>query len=389
MNPNSTRLSPWLGLLLLWASGFTLRITVLSVPPLSIEMTQAFGLSVAGTGALTMLPLVAIGLGALPVAWLVARFGVKQTIVVGLLMMGVAASLRGFALTTQGLFAWSVVMGLAIAAVQTALPSAVQIWSPAQLARGAAVYLNGMMVGELAGAGFTIPLVLPWVGGDWRYALVFWGGVSVLVMLAVGWLSPATTPSASTSRSGAVPQINDWQAWRFGVLLGSSIVSFYILNSYAAAILKGRGEMELLPVFLFLFNAMPLPGSLLVLAKPSWIARKTPVFASGIACAVGLLGFFFGSGWWAMAFAMLTGFAATVQLILLMSIPSVIATGHQVGRLAAGMTCVGYGLAFLIPYLGGVMAESFSDNDYALVPAIVLAGGSLVLVGRRLRAPYA
>ena len=378
----------WLGLLLLWACGFTLRITVLSVPPLSIQMTEAFGLSVAETGALTMLPLVAIGLGALLAAWLVARFGIKQTIIGGLLIMAVAASLRGYALTSVGVFGFSILMGLAIASVQTALPAAVQVWSPTQMARGAAVYLNGMMVGELAGAGVTIPAVLPAVGNDWRLALVFWGVISLLVMALVMALSPATPIAKTTVKGSAFPKINDRQAWQFGVMMGASIVSFYIINSYAAAILEGRGELDLLPVFLFLFNAMPLLGSLLVLAKTDWIARKIPALVSGLAAAIGLFGFFLSSGVWAIGFAMLTGFSATVQLILLVSIPSVIASGPNVSRLIAGMTCIGYGLAFVIPYLGGALAEHYAHNDFALIPAVVLAFGCLVCVGRRWDRPY-
>lgn len=67
---------------------------------------------------------------------------------------------RGWVDDAVWLWAASILMGLSIAAFQTALPSAVSIWTPSHLALGSAVYLNGMMVGELAAAGLTIPWVM-------------------------------------------------------------------------------------------------------------------------------------------------------------------------------------------------------------------------------------
>ncbi len=159
-------------LIVLWLVGWTLRVPVLVTPPLATQMADTFGLGEAEVGALTMLPIVAVALGAIPAAWIIARFNLRVAIMGGILVMTTASLARGYAPSSTVMFTMSVVMGLGIAVFQTALPAATRAWTPTHVALGSATYLNGMMVGELSGAGLTLPLVLPLAEGDWRMALV-------------------------------------------------------------------------------------------------------------------------------------------------------------------------------------------------------------------------
>lgn len=76
-------------------------------------------------------------------------------------------------------------------------------------------------------------------------------------------------------------------------------------------------------------------------------------------------------GWAFWISALGVGFAATVQLILLTSLPPSIATGIAVTWLSAGMTLIGFTVAFLFPSLGGWLAEKSGRIEIALLPAIV------------------
>jgi CP family cyanate transporter-like MFS transporter len=89
-----------------------------------------------------MLPVVAIAFGAIPAAWCIHRFGIKGTISGGIAVMALASLARGFMPNALSLFSVSIVMGLGIAAFQTALPSAVKVWTPKHVALGSAVYLR-------------------------------------------------------------------------------------------------------------------------------------------------------------------------------------------------------------------------------------------------------
>ena len=53
---------------MLWLVGWTLRVPVLSDPPLATRIADAFALGETGVGALTMLPVVAVAFGAIPAA---------------------------------------------------------------------------------------------------------------------------------------------------------------------------------------------------------------------------------------------------------------------------------------------------------------------------------
>ena len=378
---------------ILWLIGWTLRVPVLAAPPLATRMADAFGLDAAGIGALTMLPVVAIAFGAIPAALIIGRFGLKTAIVGGVLLMALASMARGYAPSSVVLFVASVVMGLGVAVFQTALPSATRVWTPGHVALGNAVYLNGMMVGEMSGAGLTLPVVLPLAGGDWRMALLLWSVPIVVIAIAAALVrSPADEAVAPAdadcvSRATSFPRWNEAQVWQFGMLLAGSVVMFYIFNSYAAIILQDRGETEHLAWLLFAYNATPLLASFVVLAAPHWIGQRGPIAASAALSVVGLAGFAFLSGWASWLGALLTGFASSVELILLMSLPAAIAQGRAVTRLSAGMTLVGFGVAFVLPLAGGWLAKKVDWLEFALIPSLVFGVVVLLLVGRARRYP--
>jgi len=370
---------PILQLTLLWCIGWTLRITVLAAPPLAAEIRDSYFLGEAGVGALTMLPVVAIAFGAIPAAWCIHKFGVKVTISGGITFMALASLARGFMPNALFLFSASIIMGFGIAAFQTALPAAVKSWTPKHVALGSAVYLNGMMVGEFSGAGLTIPLVLPLAGGSWQTALVIW---SIPLFAIAAWTLITRQPKARREVERWNPNWNDRQAWQFGLLLAGSIVVFFIINAYAAITLEKRGETHILPMFLLAFNLTPLLASVIVLSRPSWIGKSFPVAISAFTAAVGLAGFILFDGLVSWVLAVIAGLSATVELILLVSLPSKIAEGMGVSRLSAGMTAIGYATAFLVPLLGGWLAIVTKISELALWPAMVFAFATVALVGR-------
>ncbi|MDA9982412.1 MFS transporter [Gammaproteobacteria bacterium] len=376
----------------LWLIGWTLRVPILSAPPLATRIADSFGLGEAGIGALTMLPIVAVAFGALPAAWLIGRFGLRTTIVGGIVVMAFASIARGYVPSTALLFSVSILMGLGVAVFQTALPAAVRTWTPLHVASGSAIYLNGMMVGEFAGAGLTLPLVLPMADGDWRAALVIWAVPILLIALLAFFARPAkygqTDVNAAENQSDsrtALPRWNDGQVWQFGLLLACSIVIFYAINAYAGAVLRSRGEEQALAGFLFAFNLTPLLASFIVLSAPQWIGKRNPLGASAIVATLGLAGFIFLEGWAAWAAAVIAGLTSTIELILLVSLPATIAKGLGVTRLSAGTTLIGYAIAFVLPLIGGWIAEGAGRTEVALLPALVFSIAMIPALGRTRR----
>ena len=372
----------------------SLRVPILAAPPLATRIADTFDMGEVGTGALTTLPVVAVAFGAIPAAWIIARFSLRLVIVAGLLVMVAASVARGLVPTTTMLFAVSIVMGLGVAVFQTALPAATRCWTPSHVALGSAVYLNGMMVGELSGAGLTLPLMLPLAGGDWRYALFIWAipilFITLLVALfrlpvaaAVDKNAESTCPSLSS----ALPKLRDGRVWQYGFLLASTIVAFFVINAYSGMILRARDETEALQGFLFAYNATPLLASIIVLAVPGWVGLRAPVAVSSLLSAAGLAGFVLFESWASWAAALITGCASTVALILMISLPPAIARGHAITRLSAGMTLIGFAFSFVLILIGGWFAGITGWIEMALIPSLVFMVAALAALGRAVRYP--
>jgi CP family cyanate transporter-like MFS transporter len=376
----------------LWLIGWTLRVPILAGPPLATRIADTFGLGEAGIGAITMFPILAVAFGALPAAWLIARFGLRTAIASGIAVMAFASIARGYVPSSTLLFAVSILMGLGVAVFQTALPAAVRSWTPSHVAMGSAIYLNGMMVGEFTGAGLTLPFVLPLAAGDWRMALVIWAVPILLIALIAFLVQPPKDGKAEANAADSqiktrdiLPRWNDGQVWQFGLLLACSIVVFFAINAYAGAVLRSRGEEQALAGLLIAFNLTPLLASIAVLSAPHWIGKRNPLGVSAIVAALGLAGFMFLEGWASWAAAVIAGLTSTIELILLVSLPATIAKGLGVTRLSAGTTLIGYAVAFVLPIVGGWIAEGTGRTEVALLPALVFTIAMIPALGRERR----
>ncbi|MCE8044366.1 MFS transporter [Halomonas desiderata] len=387
---NAVTRTPYGMLAIMWLVGWTLRVPILTAPPLAINIADSFGLGEAGIGALTMLPVVAVAFGAIPAAWIITKFGLRTAIVGGLICAAAASMGRGQAPSAELLFFASVVMGFGIAVCQTALPLATRAWTPTHLALSSTVYLNGMMAGELSAAGLTRPIVLPLANFDWRIALLLWSIPIITVAILVLLSRPANTESSPNSTGKkelfpepSIPSLGDGRVWQYGILLGSSVVAFFIINAYSASVLQARGESEALSALLLAYNSTPLLASLCLLLVPHWIGKRAPLAIFAVAAVIGLSGFIFFEGWLSWISALIVGYSATVKTILLVSLPPRIASGTAVTRLSAGMTLIGFSLAFLIPLLGGWMADITGSVKMALYPALAFLIIALSSLGRR------
>jgi CP family cyanate transporter-like MFS transporter len=280
-------------------------------------------------------------------------------------------------------------MGLGVAVFQTALPAATRVWTPTHVALGSAVYLNGMMLGELSGAGLTLPLVLPLAGGDWRFALILWAipilliaALVALVRLPIELSDTKDIESTCLAPNKSLPSWKDGRVWQYGLLLASSAVAFFAINAYSGTLLRARGETEALGGLLFAYNAMPLVASFIVLAVPKWIGLRAPIAVSAVLAAAGMAGFVLLDSWASWAAALVTGCASTVELILIVSLPPAIAKGIAVTRLSAGMTLVGFTIAFALTLVGGWFADITGWIEMALIPSLVFMIVALAALGR-------
>ena len=181
-------------LCLLWLAGISMRVTVLAVPPVIRLIHDDLHMTETQVGLLIGLPLMTWAIAAVPGSLLIARFGAVQTLIVGLLLTGLAAAARAAMPNIWLLYLATLLMGFGIAVMQPAIPTLVHERVPRHVGLGTAVASNGMLVAVAAGPTLTIPVVLPLIGQSWRLDLVVWA-IPVFLTAALfllfaprGWL---------------------------------------------------------------------------------------------------------------------------------------------------------------------------------------------------------
>jgi MFS transporter, CP family, cyanate transporter len=153
-----------LALVVPWLAGACLRLTILAVPPILPLLHADLGLSEVQVGLLSALPPLVFAIAAVPGAFLVARFGIRETLMTGLVMNAVASAARGAIHSVGFLYATTVFMGAGVSITQPVLPPLVRTRFPDRVGFPTAVYTNGLLVGGILAVPLTVPLVLPLVG---------------------------------------------------------------------------------------------------------------------------------------------------------------------------------------------------------------------------------
>jgi CP family cyanate transporter-like MFS transporter len=366
-------------LFLLWLVGADLRLTVLSVPPVLPLIHRDLGLDEKGVAALTGLPVLVFALIAVPGSLLIARLGARRAIIVGLVTAALATALRGVGPSASMLFAMTFLMGTGIAIMQPALPALVSAWFSGRAALATAVYANGLLVGETLGAGLTLPLVLPLVGGSWEWSLAAWGAPVLLTALL---MLPARPPAAAGA--GAIGRVRWWPDWRdprtwqLGLVQGGGSALYFACNAFIPDYLHAVGRPELINACLTALNSGQLPASFVILLfAPRLAGRKQPMMAVAAVSFLCLAGLLVPEPAVMVASAAIIGFAAAFILILTLALPPLLAPADDVHRLSAGMMTISYALAFVVPLLGGAVWDATAVTATAFLPGAI--GALLVL----------
>ncbi len=369
----------WPLLAVLWLLGIDLRLTILAVPPVLPLIHRALGLDEKMVAALIGLPVLLFGIAAVPGSLVIARLGARRAVILGILLVGFGSSLRGVGPSVAMLFTMTGVMGVGVAVMQPALPTLVSAWFPARVPLATASYANGLLIGEMLAASLTIPFVLPLVGGSWPASFVFW---SVPVLATVLIVLFATPQAKIQVRPEGVRWWPDWgeiRTWQLGLTLGGVSALYFGCNAFLPGYLHAIGRPGLVDAGLTALNTGQIPASFLImLLGRRVVGRRAPFIALALLGLVSLGGLLVPAAWVMIAAAALIGFSGAGGLILALALPPYLAQPHDVHRMAAGMLAIGYGLSFLLPYLGGAVWDATHLTLAALFPGV--AGAVLVVV---------
>jgi CP family cyanate transporter-like MFS transporter len=373
--------SPALLFTLLWLSGMGLRLTLLAVPPVIPLIHAELHLTETEIGTLGTLPSLLLAAAAIPGSALIAWFGARTALIVGLLLVGFGSAARGAADDIGVLYVTTMITAAGVAIMQPSMPPLVRAWLPARVPLATAVYTNGLLVAETLAVALTLPLVLPLAGGSWRLSFVYWGVPVVLTAFLVAVLAPRTQPRAS----GAAPMRwwpnwRDKQLWRLALCLGCINTCYFATNTFLPDYLTAIGRRDLISAALTSLNFCQLPASFLMLAiAPRIVRRPAAYMTAGALNLVGVLGIILMPGWPVVAWAGLIGFAGAGGLILVLALPPLLSAPEDVHRLASAMFTISYPCAVLMSVLGGYLWDATAIPWIAFAPIGFCAAALAIL----------
>ena len=382
-------------LALLWLGGVAARMPILAIPPVVPLIRDDLHLSETAVGFLNGLPLGMFALAAVPGSLLVARLGVRRTMLYGLVLTAGASAARSASIDALTLFAASALTGFAVAVMQPALPSLVRSWVPARVPLGTAVYTNGMVSGATAGPAFTIPFVLPWVGASWRLDLVAWSAAIGVIAVLFAAFAPRIIEapvSAVAAPHRWWPNWRDPLIWWLGIGFGSTNTVYFGANAFLPDYLVALGRPDLLAMSLGWLNGAQLITSFALL----WLAdraqrRVWPYLVFGPLSVAAFVAIVVLGGAWIVLAAAILGVAAAVPFVLILALPPVLSAPGDVHRTAAGMFTISYALAVIVPVICGAIWDLTGAAWSAFVPLAICAVVMTVLGVRlsRYRGPPA
>ncbi|MCC9309374.1 MFS transporter [Kitasatospora sp. RB6PN24] len=382
--PVRTKLAhPALLLIGIMLVALNMRSCLAAVSPMVGEIQRTFGLSATVGGLITTVPVLFQGVGAPLTPRLTRRFGTERVVFGAVLTLGAGVLLRVLP-SVAALYAGCVVIGVAIAVLNVAMPGLVKREFPHRAPAMTGAYSTAMLVGATLAAGSSVPLEHV-LGGGWRASLSVW---SVLALVAAAaWLPQVlrarqlapTSPTAAQA-APAKPIAGLWRlplAWQISLFMGVSSLMVYVLVAWMPTILAdhGMGRDESGLVFAF-SNLVQVSGAFLVPLLAGRMTRQrglAVLMAALNAAGITLLLIAPVSGAWVAAAVLGVAQGGSFGLGLAFL---VLRTGSAAGAAQLGgmSQAIGYLIAAVGPVGAGALHQLTGGWTAVLVVLLVLAG---------------
>jgi MFS transporter, CP family, cyanate transporter len=370
---------------LLWLAGVAMRMTLLVMPPVIPQVHDELHLSETQVGLLIGLPLAIFAIAAIPGSLLIARIGATIAVTLGMTIAAIAGGARAAAVDVWTLYAAAIVSAFGVAIMQPGMPTLVREWLPHRIAVGTIGYSAGMLMGAMLPAVFTIALVLPAVGGDWRLDVVFWAVPALLMAPVFLLLSPRTRGGRDKFVAGGGNWWPDWKnplVWLLGFTFASNNSTYFVTSAFIGDYLVSLGKPELLgPALGWLNGSQIFAVAVLLLTANRLQLRAWPFLVFGpIMLAAFVVLLVFTSSSLAIVTAMaVVGVAAAVTMTAILALPALLAAPADIPRTAAGMFTVSYTCAVIIPTICGGLWDLTGKPWTVFVPVLICCMALTVL----------
>ncbi|MFB2647983.1 cyanate transporter [Shewanella mangrovisoli] len=362
LSPRGNQLMIGVSLLLI---GLNLRPILASVGPLLPSIQQDISLSFALASMLTLLPVLAMGMGCFVGFKIAKGLGFANTVTVSLLFLLIATAMRFWVETANTLICSALLAGMGIALIQTLMPTLIK-----QNFADKTPLMMGLYVTTIMGGAAMAASSAPFIAADlgWRAGLGHWTWLALIAILL--WIV-SRKHLALPSHTDKQAEYSFWRyrrSWLLALFFALGTSCYVCVLAWLApyAIELGYSQTQAGLALGFLTSMEVIAG----LVFP-WLASKSTDRRAIIAllCLLQLIGF--------MGFAL----APQVSIFLwaalaglgiggIFPLSLIVTMDHQqnpllAGKLTAFVQGIGYSIAAISPWIAGLIRDNFQSFNMA------------------------
>lgn len=342
-----------------------LRPSMAAVGPLLSAIRGDIALSFSLASLLTMLPVMAMGLAMFFGLGVSQRIGEQRTVVLSLLIIGVATVSRLFLDSAAELILSAVLAGIGIALIQALMPALIKSRFSDNVSVCMGLYVTSIMGGAAIAASFA-PLVMIRTG-SWRVGLAIWAALA-LVALLFWYVQRERLPAqpAQAQRNGSF--FGNSRAWLLAIFFGLGTASYTCVLAWLAPYYVEKGWSEQNAGLLLGFlTAMEVLSGLLTpaIANRSRDRRLVLVVLLALIMA-GFCGLILSPQYLTLLWPCLLGLGigGLFPMSLIVSLDH-LDNPRRAGGLTAFVQGIGYLIAGLSPLIAGLIRDQLGSFEWA------------------------
>lgn len=359
-----------------------LRPSMAAVGPLLTGIRGDIPLSFSLASLLTMLPVMAMGLAMFFGIGISQRLGEQRTVVLSLLIIGLATVSRLFLDSTAELIISAIAAGIGIALIQALMPALIKSRFSDNVAVCMGLYVTSIMGGAAIAASFA-PLVMTRTG-SWRVGLAIWAVLALVALLF--WIAQRRgIPTLPAQAPRQESFFGNSRAWLLAIFFGLGTASYTCVLAWLAPYYVEKGWSEQNAGLLLGFlTAMEVISGLLTpaIANRSRDRRLVLVVLLGL-IMVGFCGLTLSPQHLSLLWPCLLGLGigGLFPMSLIVSLDH-LDNPRRAGGLTAFVQGIGYLIAGLSPLMAGMIRDQLGSFEWAWWALTGVVGLMILMVLR-------
>jgi CP family cyanate transporter-like MFS transporter len=360
-----------------------LRPSMAAVGPLLSSIRGDVPLSFSSAALLTMLPVMAMGLAMFFGMGLAKRVGEHRSIVLSLLVIGLATLSRLWLDSALELIVSAVAAGVGIALIQAVMPALIKSRFSDNVSLFMGLYVTAIMGGAALAAAFA-PFVQVQTG-SWRTGLAIWAALALLALVFWYAQRAAVQPMPQAGTGAQESFFGNRRAWLLAIFFGLGTASYTCVLAWLAPYYVELGWSEQNAGLLLGFlTAMEVVSGLVTPAIANRRQDKRGVVAVLLVLIIlGFCGLILSPHHLSLLWPCLLGLGigGLFPMSLILSLDH-LDNPRRAGGLTAFVQGIGYLIAGLSPLIAGMIRDQLGSFEWAWWSLTAVIVVMLVIVTR-------